>query len=348
MPQRLRGAIAGCGFFAQFQIEAWRRMEDVELCAACDPRIERAQSAAPHAYTAAEEMLDRETPDFLDIATRPDSHLPLLRLAIERGIPVICQKPMAPCWRDAVEMVEAADAAEVPFMVHENWRWQPWFREVDRRIEAGDIGVPLAYSFRVRKNDGGGSSPYPAQPYFSEMPRLLIYETLVHQLDTARFLFGDIGCVSARARRRNPIIAGEDQALLIVTHEDGLPGSIDGHRFLDLVPDSPVLGDAAFEGESGMLYVSPSGDVLLNGSSVCRFTDVPGYRGDSVYATQKHFVENLRLGRQFESSGREYLKTFAAVEAAYRSIELGRTVSVSEFLPHGAQPSRLSHERKGL
>jgi hypothetical protein len=81
--------------------------------------------------------------------------------------------------------------------------------------------------------------------------------------------------------------------------------------------------------------VSPSGDVLLNGSFLRRNTDVRGYRGDSVYETQKHFVENLRLGHPFDSSGREYLKTFAAVEAAYRSIEQGRSVALSEFLPAG-------------
>jgi predicted dehydrogenase len=330
---KLRAAIAGCGFFAQFQIEAWRRLEGVELAAACDPVIERARAAAPGAYSSAEEMLDRERPDFLDIATRPDTHLPLVRLACERGVPVICQKPMAPSWRDAVEMVEMAEAAETPLMIHENWRWQPWFREADRIIEAGEIGVPLTYTFRVRRNDGGGGRPYPAQPYFKDMPRLLIYETLVHQLDTARFLFGDIQCVYARARRRNAIIAGEDQALLTVTHDDALPGLVDGHRFGDLLTDSPVLGDATFEGESGSLYVSPSGDVLLNGSLLWRTAAAQGYRGDSVYATQRHFVDCLRGGRPFETSGREYLRTFAAVEAAYRSLEQNRPVALSEYLP---------------
>jgi predicted dehydrogenase len=329
----LRGAIAGCGFFAQFQIDAWRRMEGVELAAACDPQLGRAEAAAPRAYTLLEEMLDREKPDFLDIATRPDSHLPLLRTACEHGVSVICQKPIAPTWSDAVEMVEIAEAAEVPFMVHENWRWQPWFREVDRRIEAGDIGVPVTYAFRVRRNDGGGAKPYPAQPYFSQMPRLLVHETLVHQLDTARFLFGEIRSVYAQARRRNPVIAGEDQAMLIVTHEDGLPGTIDGHRYLDLAADSPPLGDATFEGEAGVLHVSAAGDVLLNGRLLRENTDARGYRGDSVFATQRHFIDCLRSGKPFETSGREYLKTFAAVEAAYRSIERGAWVALREFVP---------------
>src|SRR5207249_3806267 len=103
----LRGGIVGCGFFAQFHIEGWRRMPDVELAAAADPDLARARKAAPHAYATAEAMLDGERLDFVDIATRPDSHAALVRLAASRKVPVICQKPMAPNWADAVGMVEA-------------------------------------------------------------------------------------------------------------------------------------------------------------------------------------------------------------------------------------------------
>src|SRR2546427_5994127 len=94
----LRFGLIGCGFFAQFHIDAWRRMRGVDLAAAADPDLGRARQAAPHAYSTAAEMLDAERLDFVDIATRPDSHLPLVRLASNRKIAVICQKPMAPTW----------------------------------------------------------------------------------------------------------------------------------------------------------------------------------------------------------------------------------------------------------
>ena len=81
----LRGGIIGCGFFAQFHIEAWRRMPEVELAAAVDPDLERTRKAAPRAYATAEEMLDTERLDFVDIATRPDSHAELVRLAASRS-----------------------------------------------------------------------------------------------------------------------------------------------------------------------------------------------------------------------------------------------------------------------
>lgn len=328
----LKGGIIGCGFFGQIQLEAWRRMPEAEIVAAADLDLERARQSAPRAYASAEEMLQREPLDFVDIATRPGWHLPLVRLAAARKIPVICQKPMAPNWSDAVAMVEAAEASGIRLVIHENWRWQPWYRAAKKILEAGDIGAPIAYCIRMRRRDGLGPAPYPLQPYFVEMPRLVIYEMLVHHLDTARFLFGEITSVYAQARRINPIIVGEDQVLMLVTHASRLQGVIDGHRFLDLEPDSPVLGDAFFEGESGAITISPSGDVF-RGSERAWENDVQaGYRGDSVRAMQQHFIECLKSGAPCESEGREYLKTFAAVEAAYDSIQ--RRCACTPRKPH--------------
>lgn len=323
MRERLRGAIIGCGFFGQIQVEAWRRIPEVELVAACDLAIERARKCAPVAYSCAEEMLEKEKLDFVDIATRPESHLALVRLAARHGLAVICQKPMAPNWEEALAMVRVAEEAGIRLMIHENWRWQPWYREVRRRIEAGEIGHPVSYLFRVRQKDGLGSQPYPNQPYFVKMPRLLIYETLVHHIDTARFLFGEIEWIYARARRVNPIIAGEDQASLVLAHESRLQGVIDGHRFSDPEPKGPAMGEAYFEGDRGVLVVRATGDVHLGNTLVWRNVISQGYRGDSVLATQRHFIDCLRTGKPFETEAREYLKTFAAVEAAYESIESG-------------------------
>src|SRR5260370_3425149 len=139
-PATLRGGIIGCGFFAQFHIEAWRRMRGVELAAAADPDLARARQAASRAYATAAEMLDAERLDFVDIATRPDSHLQLVRLAAGRKIPAICQKPMAPTWADAVAMVDAAQSAGIPLMIHENWPWPPWDRAANGMLDRAEIG----------------------------------------------------------------------------------------------------------------------------------------------------------------------------------------------------------------
>jgi len=325
----MRGCLVGCGFFGQIHLEAWRRIEDVTIVGTCDADPTKAT------YERLDQMLDELQPDFLDITTRPELHLDMVRTAVERGIPVICQKPLAPAWQDAVAMVELAEAADVPLVIHENWRWQPWYRVVQAELEKGLIGPPVTYTFRTRKLDGDGPDAYPSQPYFRTYPRLLLYETLVHHLDTARFLFGEIEEVYARSRRVNPLIQGEDQVLLLTNHNEGLNGILDGHRFLDLRPDSPPLGDFTVDGIGASLQVDAAGDVWLwNGrerKSVWQNTVGQGYRGDSVRAVCRHFVDELRGQRQWESTGRDYLRTVACVEAGYRSMASGRAESTRTF-----------------
>jgi predicted dehydrogenase len=332
MPVVLKGGIIGCGFFAERHIEAWRRIPEAEIVAAADPRLDRAEIFAGRAYGSAEEMLDRERLDFVDIVTRVETHLPLVRLAVQRKISIICQKPIAPDWGTAVEIVQAAETAGVRLMVHENWRWQAWYRVAHQMIARGDIGAPIGYGFRTRTRDGMGDEPYPKQPYFRQLQRLLIDEALVHHIDTARFLFGEIESVVAQASRRNQNVIGEDQAILVLSHEAGVHGWIDGHRFLDPNPDGPAMGDAFFEGEGGTISIPATGDIYRNNVLAWKNDVTVGYRGDSVRATQAHFIACLKDGTAFESGGREYLRTFAAVEAAYRSVSERRGISVAPII----------------
>jgi predicted dehydrogenase len=331
MSEALRGGIVGCGFFGQIQLEGWGRMKEADIVAACDLDLQRAKQSAPSGYTSALEMIETESLDFLDIATRPDSHLPLVRMAADHKLPVICQKPMAPDWDDAIAMVKAAEAAGIPLMIHENWRWQPWFREARRIIARGDIGTPVAYGFQIRQRDGAGPKPFPNQPYFAEMPKLLIYEAMVHQIDTARFLFGDISTVFAKARRINPDIAGEDQATVVLTHENGLQGFVDGNRHSAPVPSGPAMGPTRIDGSEATLLIPATGDIFLDERKVWSAPPEVGYKGDSVRTTQVHFIECLRSGASFVSGAREYLKTFGVVEAAYDSLSAGALAQVKRW-----------------
>lgn len=336
MSSMLKGAMIGCGHFAENHREAWRRIPGVEIVAAADVRLDRAQQFAEHAYESAEAMLHHEQPDFVDIVAPAEFHLSLVRLACERRIPTICQKPIAPDWQEAVKVVRTAESAGVRLMIHENWRWQPWYRAAHELIERGDIGAPIGYGFRFRRRDGLGDEPYADQVYFRTQRKLIVQQTLVHHMDTARFLFGEIEAVIAEASRRNPRIAGEDQAILTLTHESGVHGWVDGHRFLDPQPNGPAMGDAFFEGEQGILTIPATGDVYRNGVLAWRNEITAGPLGDSVRATQEHFITCLRDGAPFESSGRAYLHTFAAVEAAYRSVAEQRSVAPAEIFAAGS------------
>ena len=73
-------------------------------------------------------------------------------------------------------------------MIHDNWRWQPWYRAARKMISDGHIGSPVSYGFRCRWKDGAGEAPYGTQSYFRDLRRFIIDETLVHHIDTRRVL----------------------------------------------------------------------------------------------------------------------------------------------------------------
>lgn len=321
-------------------------MPDVDIVGVCDVDREQAQRRADEfhiqrAYGSAEEALDELRPDFVDIITRPETHEALVWAAVNRGIPIICQKPLAPDFATARRIVETAERAGVPLMVHENFRFQPWYREIKRMWEAGVIGARLhTVSVRSRPGDGWGPDAYLArQPYFREMPRLLIYETGVHFIDTFRYLAGEIEEVYAIVRRLNPVIQGEDAALLTFRFGSGALGVWDANRYNEGTAGDARLtfGQLLMEGDGGSLRLHEDGRLTIQtlGKSE-RLHDYPferrGFAGDCVYWTQRHFLDRLAAKLPFETNGRDYLQTLAVQETAYRSAAENRPLRPAECL----------------
>jgi predicted dehydrogenase len=325
----LKGVLIGAGYFAGFQAAAWQRIAGVKIVAVADSLPEKAQQFAaqwqiPQSYTDAETMLRAERPDFVDIVTRPDTHLALTTLAAEHGAHVICQKPMAATWTECEQMIAACREANVRLLIHENWRWQPWYREVKRLLERDRLGRLFHLGFHLRLGDGRGTEPYTAQPYFRAMPRLLIYETLVHFLDTFRYLAGEMETIFCTTQRLNPQIRGEDAALIHTTFVSGANGLIDANRISGALPSPVAFGQLTVEGERASLRLSPDGDLFFteygNEEQPHAYDKSEiGYKGDSVKAAQQHYADCLRTGAPCESEGDAYLPTVEAVQACYES-----------------------------
>ena len=334
---KLKGVVVGAGYFSRFHLDAWSRLDEVELSAICDLDTTAAQSAAekfgiPAVYANASEMLDREAPDFVDIITRPDSHLTLTREAARRGIAVICQKPLTPSLPESRELVAAADEAGVPLMVHENFRFQPWYREIRQLLDDQTIGDRLhTIAVKTRTGDGWQPDAYVArQPYFRTMPQFLVFETGVHFIDTFRFLAGEIDGVYASLRTLNPEIAGEDAGTLLFEFQSGARGMWDANRFNEPNCDEPRLtfGEALIEGNGGSIRLSPDGRLTIQPLGEperehdYKFS-TSNFAGDCVFATQQHFVDCLRQQRPFETDGANYLKTLKVQDAVYQSAASG-------------------------
>lgn len=326
----LRGVCIGAGYFARFHFEAWRRMGDVKIEAVCDRDAAKAQAAAEllggaECFTDAAAALDAVRPDFVDLITAPPGRLELVELAAARGIAIICQKPLADDRAGAERIVEAASG--VPFMVHENFRFQPWRRETKRLLDSGVIGSLQTITVRTRMGDGWDEDAYlDRQPYFRDMPRLLIHETGVHFFDTFRYLAGEIDEVNAVLRRMNPAIAGEDAALVTVRFASGALGVWDADRYHESTDENPRLtfGDTHIEGTEGAIRLDGAGRLFVKRlgeperEHAYAWQD-RGFAGDCVHATQRHFIDGLRSAEPFETDGADYLRSLSAVEAAYDS-----------------------------
>ena len=346
--QSLRGVCVGAGYFSRFQYQAWNELPETEILAVCNRSVDKAGVIArdfeiPRVYPIEdyEKMLDEQQPDFVDIITPPETHLPLVEAALKRDIAVICQKPLAPTWEEGSCNGVLGKAGTVPFMVHENGRWQPWYREIKQLMEAGVIGDFFHCAIQTRLGDGWGQDAYLArQPFFRDYPRLFIYETGVHFLDTFRFLFGEVDSLLASIARRNPVIKGEDSAMLFCKFTGGGTAILDANGYNESEAENPryTFGKIRVEGSKGHLEVDFDGSITIKplGDAARRHAYTPsrdGFAGNCVHAVQRHFIDCMMSGQSFESTISDYLQSVKLVEAAYHSASTNSVIHPSTYNP---------------
>jgi predicted dehydrogenase len=341
MPDPVRVALVGCGFFARNHLFSWTDLAtagEVELVAVCDIDPAKAGAAAkefhvPQAYTDFDEMLAKEKIDLIDIITRMDTHRVLVEKAIARRIATIVQKPFAPKWDDAVAMTRAADQAGVFLAVHENFRFQAPLRRVREVVASGTIGKPswARVSFRT------GYDLYRTQPYFYSEERFIILDLGVHTLDIARVYMGEVERVSCETQRRNPKVRAEDTATVLMRHVSGAVSVVDftyeSRKQPDPFPETLLEIESpsgAIVVEAGLKMRVTSGGTFREeeiGAPLLPWTSRPWHVAqESVLATCRSLLASFRAGKEADTSARDNLKTFALAEAAYEAAATGRAV----------------------
>jgi D-apiose dehydrogenase len=351
MTVKVKVAVVGAGYFSQFHLDGWSDssiLPQVKLVSLCDLDSAKAsilaaqfgQMGVTQVFDNVAQMLDATQPDLVDVVVPPAAQAAVLKEAITRKIPVICQKPFGVDYAQAVALTEQAEAASVPLIVHENFRFMPWYREAKRLIDLGQLGTLHNVSFRLRTGDGQGPNAYlDRQPYFQTMPRLLVLETAIHYIDTFRYLVGEVSAVYAKLRRLNPVIAGEDTALITFEFANGAAGLFDGNRLNDHVAENPrrTLGEMWLEGSAGVLRLD--GDARLwwkphHGDEKLHAYDSGSthtFGGGACGRLQAHVVHALTTHSPIENTARDYLENLRIQEAVYASNESGRRISMADF-----------------
>lgn len=339
MQNKLKGVAIGAGYFSKFQYEAWTRIPDVEITALCNSNIERAKSIMePYGvkkhYTDYKEMILTEKPDFVDIITPPETHFEMCKFAADNGVHIICQKPLAPTFDESKKIVDYVSSKGVRFVVHENFRFQPWHREIKKIINNNDIGDIFSLNFRSRMGDGWGNDAYLArQPYFRDYKKLLIYETGVHFIDTFRYHAGEVTSAYAILKRLNPVIKGEDSGLVVLNFENKAHAIWDANRYNEnnFKKSRYTFGEYLIDGSKGSIRLYSDGKITIQklgeAEKEHQYThnDV-GFAGDCCYIFQQDFIDKLCTGEPFETSGKNYLKTLQVQEAVYKSAQINAPV----------------------
>ncbi|KKB78187.1 hypothetical protein VW35_10990 [Devosia soli] len=327
--------MVGAGWVTQYHLPGWAALEDVEVVALCDPDAKALHARADQfgisgRHASLDAMLAHEKLDALDIATPRQFHAANVRMGAAGGLPMLCQKPLGVDLEEAEALVGEVGNS-VRLMVHENWRFRPYYRQLREWLAEDVVGeiVSVRLDFHSSGMIPGSDDQRPAlvrQPFFRVEQRLLVMEVLIHHLDTLRALLGEFDLHAARLNRSNDEIRGEDSAILGLTRRtDGVPLIVSGNLAVHGAPPAPA----------DQLWIFGSkGTVHLDGTILRLFGPDPRETkfdaGTSYQAAYDgaiaHFVARLRDGQPFETSAIDNLETLRLVEAAYR---------VSGFKPAG-------------
>lgn len=338
----LRFAMIGAGFWSRYQLAGWLEAGGAECVAVYNRTRGKAETLArefaiPAVYDDPEVMLRDTRPDFADIVTDVGTHARFTLLAAGLGIPVVCQKPMATSFVEAVQMVEDCRTAGIPLYVNENWRWQTPIREFRRRLEAAGIGR----IFRARIRMVSGFRVFENQPFLRELEQFILTDLGSHLLDVARWLFGEPAWLYCRTFRAHPEIRGEDVATVLLTTDDGCTISVEmayAENYLeqDRFPETTIFVEATHG--SAELELDYRIRITTAEGTHVRRCPPPHYdwadsRYDVVHSSivpcQANLLGAIRGDAPAETTGADNLKTMRLVFAAYESARQSQAVPVA-------------------
>ncbi len=326
-----RVGVVGAGFWAAYQLAAWTMQSGASVVAIANRSVGRAQALAdrfgiPSVYGDADTMLSSEQLDVVDIITAPDSHLGIVRSAASHGVPVICQKPLAPTIEESRAAVAACEANGLPIWVHENFRWQAPIRRLHGDLRSGVIGQP----FRARIEFTTGHPVFERQPALRVMPRLIVSDVGVHLLDVSRFLFGEARTVMAQFSSIQTGVVGEDVATLLMAMDGGVTVTCEMSFASRVYPDPFPETLIRIEGSKGVLQLEPGMRLRTTTAAGTSVVGIPRPTEawlDPDYAIAqaamvpciRDLLGALRGEHPGETTGQDNLRTLELVEASYRS-----------------------------
>jgi len=221
-----RAAIVGTGYIGRVHASTLRSL-GIEVAAACGRTREGAEAfGVGRAYTNVLELLESEHPDVLHVCTPNSLHAEEALTALERGIHVVCEKPLAVSTGESARMREAAVARDLVGATCYHVRGYPLIEHMRAEIADGALGEITILHGRYLCDDLlFPASGWRVDPKRSG-PSYVVADLGTHWLDAAEHVTG-LTVTEVRAEFRS--IAGgrlEDYAALLLRFEGGAIGSV--------------------------------------------------------------------------------------------------------------------------
>ena len=309
--------IVGAGNIARSHAAGYRAA-GARVLAVCDVDQERARSFAAELeaqpYGEVEEMLESVRPAAVSVCTPPAAHLEPALAVIRRGIPLLCEKPLADSLAAARAIEAEARAGGVSCMVGFCHRFHEPVLQIREILQAGEIGDPVLFRNRFAYRFEGVERSWFSNPQISGGGTLM--DTSVHSLDLYRFLIGEITRVAAQLTTLTPGLTVEDNSVLLVNGPHGVPGVIEaswttpvGENVLSIFGTDGCLMVDYEAGDFGVARVRRAGE--------SSWRDLPRTDHDRFGAEIAHFIASVRAGRKPSPDAGDGVRVLEIVDAAY-------------------------------
>lgn len=334
----LRIAFTGTGYASKIHARAARALPDVELVAVVNHRPESMAAFAhefgiPRQHPDVAALLRDGDIDGLIVSTPNYLHAPETIAALEAGVHVMVEKPMAMNAVEAKAMLAASQGSRSRLMVAHCWRFDPealWLRE---QVSAGRLGALVrtkGYGVHVNWGPAGWftQQQYAGGGAMADMG--------IHALDTVRFLMGDPQPVSVYARigTHYKDFDVDDTGVILVEWDNGVTSYLESGWWQPHA-DGPEAGTQLY-GTQGFGELYPTRLKLFEavGGGSKEISPFPPVRAphapQSMYDAQMaHFIDSICHDQPPIPGGVEGWINMRVVDAAYESARTGQVVDLS-------------------
>lgn len=140
----IKAALIGIGGMGSCHFDCYKNIKNVEIIAVCDVREDMAKDKVDneniHIYSSYDELLANEQPDYVDICTPSYMHREMSIKALEKGINVLCEKPMSLSSEDTAKIIEAANKSGKLFMTAHVVRFMTPYMYLKNVIDSKKLG----------------------------------------------------------------------------------------------------------------------------------------------------------------------------------------------------------------